>query len=147
VSPFWSRYCWQVPGELDANSLSAAAAATEGRHDFTAFTPAETEHVFFERLVLRCAWKRVREGLVGGGAGVIYLEIEAEAFLRHMVRTLVGTMVEVAQRKSTPEDVARLLKGAPREAAGPTAPAHGLFLWDVSYRSGQRTDLCDTIDR
>jgi len=146
ASPFWRRYCWQVPGVTDLPALQAAAAATVGRHDFTAFTPAETEHVFFDRLVMRCAWKTAREGLVPGGltgpaparrrgevASLIYLEIEAEAFLRHMVRTLVGTMVEVAQQKRTAEEFQRLLGGTHREEAGATAPAHGLFLWDVRY--------------
>jgi tRNA pseudouridine38-40 synthase len=159
-SPFWSRYCWQVAGELDVALLSAAAAATEGRHDFAAFTPTETEHVFFDRLVLLCAWKRLRGGLAGGvrvaapaagrrtsaGVGIMYLEIEAEAFLRHMVRTLVGTMTEVAQGKRTLDDFERLLRGAPREAAGPTAPPHGLFLWDVKYGQGHQAGLCDTIE-
>jgi len=144
-SPFWSRYCWHVPGRLDLDKLHSAAAATAGRHDFTAFTPTETEHVFFDRLVTRCAWRRATglpgapPAAAGGGAregyvpGMLYLEIEAEAFLRHMVRTLVGTMVEVAQGKRTPDDFDRLLRGAEREEAGPTAPAHGLFLWDVKY--------------
>ncbi len=135
VSPFWRRYCWQVPGGVDLPALWAAAEATVGRHDFTAFTPAETEHVFFDRLVTRCAWKTAREGAAGGAgaAGMMYLEIEAEAFLRHMVRTLVGTMVEVAQQKRTLEEFEALLSGAPRDEAGATAPAHGLFLWNVRY--------------
>ncbi len=164
VSPFWARFCWHVHGGLDPRALHAAAALVRGRHDFTAFTPTETEHVFFDRSVIRCAWGRVRGGLLPGvsssgvhgrassaGAsaaasqadrsgdpfastkGVVYLEIEAGAFLRHMVRTLVGTMVEVARGERTLEDLGRLLLGAPREEAGPTAPAHGLFLWDVRY--------------
>ncbi len=127
VSPFLSNYCWQVPGRLDLLALRDTGKVTVGRHDFTAFTPAETEHTFFEKVVLRCAWKRSREG------GTMYLEIEADGFLRHMVRTLVGTMAEVAQGKRTLDGFGRLLDGAPREAAGLTAPARGLFLWDVRY--------------
>jgi tRNA pseudouridine38-40 synthase len=157
ASPFWRLYSWHRPG-VDLTVLSSVAAACTGRHDFTAFTPTETEHVFFDRLILRCAWKRVAGsgGVVLGGAsaraatspgaaaapdpahGVVYLEIEAEAFLRHMVRTLVGTMMEVAQGERDPESFRRLLEGAPRGSAGPTAPAHGLFLWDVTYRAGRR---------
>ena len=78
----------------------------------------------------------------------MYLEIEAEAFLRHMVRTLVGTMVEVAQgKRSTRPTIARLLEGAPREDAGLTAPAHGLFLWDVRYgRPAGGPAECETIE-
>ena len=145
VSPFWSRYCWHMPEQLDVAAMGAAAASAAGRHDFSAFTPAETEHVFFDRTVLCCAWKKARGGLSGGpgeggartagaGAGMMFLEIEAETFLRHMVRTLVGTMVEVGQGKRSPADFRSLLHGAPRGAAGPTAPAQGLFLWDVRYR-------------
>lgn len=129
VSPFWRRYCWHVPERLDLTAMRSAAAAAAGCHDFTAFTPAETEHIFFNRLVLRCAWKRVH----GAGPGMMYLEIEAEAFLRHMVRTLVGTIVELGLGKRSPGDFVALLEGAPREAAGSTAPAQGLFFWDVRY--------------
>jgi tRNA pseudouridine38-40 synthase len=168
VSPFWSRYCWHVPGKLDLAALRAAAAATSGRHDFTAFTPTETEHVFFVRMVTLCAWKRSagRWGRVvaanrdagddadaagaRGAAGMLYLEIEAEAFLRHMVRTLVGTMLEVTQGKRSLDDFRRLLQGAGRGEAGLTAPAHGLFLWDVKYGADRRADptiqMCERIE-
>lgn len=161
VSPFWAAFCWQVRGDLDARALRATAALVQGTHDFTAFTPTETEHVLFSRSVVRCGWGRVRGGLLptvawsgerGGAAhsrgvqrsaprpmavdlskGLVYFEIEAEAFLRHMVRTLVGTMVEVAQGRRTLEDLGGLLRGVSRGEAGPTAPARGLFLWDVRY--------------
>jgi tRNA pseudouridine38-40 synthase len=139
LSPFWARYCWQAPGRLDLAALRGAAASTVGRHDFTGFTPAESEHVFFDRLVLRCVWRRTSAGM--------YLEVEAEAFLRHMVRILVGTMVEVGEGKRALEDFARLLDGAPREAAGPTAPAHGLFLWDVRYGPARRAGMSGTSGR
>ena len=155
VSPFWARYCWHVHGELDLQALRAAAALVAGGHDFSAFTPTETEHVSFDRLVLRCGWKKMRGGLPAvapppGAArwgpgrdpsdvtrGLGYLEIEAEAFLRRMVRSLVGTMLEVARGERTLEGFRRLLLGAPREEAGPTAPAHGLFLWDVRYAAAR----------
>ena len=129
---------------LDLEALAAAAAAVEGRHDFTAFTPTETEHVFFERRVLRCSWRRAAGASSGGlggpghsgGGGPACLEIEADSFLRHMVRALVGTMVEVGEGTRDLEDLRLLLRGASREAAGFTAPPQGLFLWDVSYGSG-----------
>jgi tRNA pseudouridine38-40 synthase len=159
VSPFWARYCWHVHGDdLDLRTLNEAAALVVGRHPFTAFTPAETEHVFFDRTVVRCRWTRVagpalpaalpgglsRSGAARAGrgnsssgaaraGGVLCLEIEAEAFLRHMVRTLVGTMMEVGRGERSLDDFRRLLDGAPREAAGPTAPPQGLFLWDIKY--------------
>lgn len=138
VSPFWRPYCWHVVGTVDLDVLRGIAAAVVGRHDFTAFTPTETEHVFFDRLVLRCAWKRARGAVADVPGGVLFLEIEAEAFLRHMVRTLVGTMVDVAQARISSEDLQHLLQGAGRETAGATAPAHGLFLWDVKYLTAPR---------
>ncbi len=128
VSPFWSRYSWHTQSRPELSLLQAAAEATLGPHDFSAFTPTETEHVFFLRTVLRCAWRRVP-----GGRGMLFLEIEADAFLRHMVRGLVGTMLEVGEGRRELEGYQRLLGGAAREAAGPTAPAHGLFLWDIKY--------------
>jgi tRNA pseudouridine38-40 synthase len=146
VSPFWGPFCWRVYGELDVGALRAAAGGVTGRHDFTTFTPTDTEHVFFDRLVVRCAWRKVGGGSSlgppGPGKGLIYLEIEAEAFLRHMVRALVGTMVEVGQGKRTLADFGRLLEGSSREKAGRSAPAHGLFLWDVRYHPAVRRATC-----
>lgn len=113
------------PGRLDADLLDAAAALVEGRHDFTAFTPTDTQHVFFHRTVLRCAWERRDDELV--------LCVEADAFLRHMVRVLVGTLLMVGRGRWSPERLAGLLDGAPRSAAGPTAPAHPLTLVAVRY--------------
>ena len=142
VPPFLVHYCWHVPFELDMDLVRACAAAVVGRHDFTAFTPAHTEHLFFERTVLRCDWKRETAGLgaLGPGAagtrsrGVFYLEIEANAFLRHMVRTLVGTIIDIGQGRRSLDDLAQLLEGSHRLEAGPTAVPHGLFFWDVRYR-------------
>jgi len=125
-SPFCARYVWRVHEPLDLELMREVAADVEGRHDFTAFTPTETEHVFFHRLVMRCAWRRL-------GPNRVFLDIQADAFLRHMVRTLVGTMVEVGRGEMSPTDFRRLLDGARREDAGPTAPARGLFLWDIAY--------------
>jgi tRNA pseudouridine38-40 synthase len=151
VSPFWTRYCWQAHGDLDLDLLEAAAALVAGRHRFTAFTPTDTEHVFFDRTVLRCRWTLVGNASSHGPIGpalstrsaaragaMLCLEIEADAFLRHMVRSLAGTMVEVGQGERSVEGFRQLLEGAPREAAGPTAPAHGLFLWDIRYGRGAR---------
>lgn len=125
-SPFCSRYSWRVGSSVDMQALREAAALVEGRHDFSAFTPTETKHVFFQRRVLSCRW--VRWGEEGHA-----LEIESEAFLRHMVRTLVGTMVEVGAGERSVADFERLLEGARREDAGLTAPPRGLFLWDIRY--------------
>ncbi len=126
VSPFWKPYCWWLAGPVDLRAVREAASLVVGKHDFSAFTPTLTEHTFFNRRVLGCAWKRSREG-------VLVLEIEAESYLRHMVRVLVGTMVEVGLGKRSLEDLRVLLSGAHRDHAGLTAPAQGLFLWDVKY--------------
>jgi len=150
-SPFLSLYCWQKPGELDREAMCAVAEATVGKHDFTAFTPVETGHTFFRRTVLRCVWRRVpamvaRAGSGDGRNGVFCLEIEADAFLRHMVRTLVGTMVAVGEGKRDPKDFRQLLDGGTRVAAGPTAPAHGLFFWDVRYAGGGGQGECEDYE-
>lgn len=116
------------PRPLELSALRACAAALPGRHDFTAFTPTETEHSFFQRTVLGAEWR------VSGESGDrLEFRIEADAFMRHMNRVLVGTMLEVAAGRRTPEAFAALLDGAPRSAAGVTAPPHGLYLLGAGY--------------
>jgi tRNA pseudouridine38-40 synthase len=114
---------WARP--LDRDALDACAALLPGRHDFTAFTPTETDHVRFERDILRAQW--------AGEDDLLELWIEADTFMRHMNRVLVGTMLEVACGSRTVESFAELLHGQPRSQAGPTAPAHGLALASVRY--------------
>lgn len=114
------------PREIDRDALIACAAALPGRHDFTAFTPAESGHAHFERDVYDAAWRT--------DGDVLELWITAGSFLRHMNRILVGTMLEVAGGRRTLEDFVALLDGRPRAHAGPTAPAQGLALARVNYR-------------
>jgi len=122
------------PYRLEFSLLQECAAALVGTHDFTAFTPTETEHVRFERDVLAAQWEsRV---LVCGGE-LVEFWIEADAFMRHMNRVLVGTMLQVAGGRRSVSSFVELLSGRPRAKAGPTAPAHGLFLAGVGY-GGER---------
>jgi tRNA pseudouridine38-40 synthase len=119
-SPFeLNRSLWH-PRRLEVQKLSAAAAMVIGEHDFRAFTPTETQHDSFVRVVDDARWYERGDA--------IELEITADSFLRHMVRTLVGTMLE-----RDPDDFVDLLAGASRNKAGSTAPAHGLYLLRVGY--------------
>ncbi len=120
------------PNPFDLGALQACAEALVGTHDFTAFTPTETEHVFFHRTVLAAFWR-----VTGERDELLEFRIEADAFMRHMNRVLVGTMLEVALGRRTHREFLALLDGAPRSAAGVTAPAHGLYLLGAGY-GGER---------
>jgi tRNA pseudouridine38-40 synthase len=120
------------PRRVDPRALERCAAALPGTHDFTAFTPTETGHVRFERHVARAEWRAHARAAPLPGR-LLELWIEADAFMRHMVRVLVGTMLEVAGGRRTVEDFEELLRGAPRERAGETAPPQGLYLASVRY--------------
>jgi tRNA pseudouridine38-40 synthase len=123
------RALWWT-GQLDRDALRECARALRGRHDFTAFTPSETDHKWFKCDVLRAEWD--------GDGDLLEFWIEADMFLRHMVRVLVGTMLDVAGARGTVAEFAELLDGRSREHAGRTAPAHGLALARVSYERPAR---------
>jgi tRNA pseudouridine38-40 synthase len=124
-SPFERGLALFWPHRVDFEVLQACAAAISGTHDFTAFTRKDTKHVRFERRILRSEW-------IANGSIFEYW-IEADAFMRSMVRILVGTMLDVGGGRRGLAEFRALLEGAPREHAGDTARPHGLYLAEVRY--------------
>ncbi len=125
-SVFERRRALHWPLALDVGALEACAGLVAGEHDFTAFTPTETDHVRFERIVLGASWAQP-------GPGLLEFRIEADAFMRNMIRVLVGTMLEVGGGRRSVQAFGALLRGRPRAEAGVTAPPHGLHFLGAGY--------------
>ena len=144
VPPFLRASCWQIPRRLDVAAMDAAARLLEGRHDFGAFQSAGTAVKTSVRTMrsARVAAGTPRSALVASpfepatvdvGGHPVVVRVEADGFLRHMVRAIVGTLVEVGDGRRDPATMVDLLDRARRREAGPTAPPHGLVLVRVHY--------------
>lgn len=152
----YRHYAWIIHCPLDLDLMREAAGCLIGRHDFTSFSSVHTDVIFFEREMRRieimnypatsCGVSKTASNEAGfgeydperldylsGGHPLIKIFVEADGFLRYMVRTIVGTLVEVGRGKRPPEDMAAVLKGRDRKLAGITAPPQGLFLKEVIY--------------
>ena len=124
ASPFERRYAWHVPGALDVAAMNEAARMLEGEHDFAAFQAAGSDVASTVRVITS---SRMTE------TGLLAYEVTGGGFLRHMVRTSVGTLVEIGRGRRTVDSMAHLLVLRDRAHAGPTAPASGLFLVGFDY--------------
>ena len=127
-SPLRRAFAWEIRRPLELDAMRAAAPALLGEHDFSAFRAANCP--------ARSAVREIRRLDVAGDGAAVTIAVEATAFLKHMVRNLVGTLVEVGHGRRTAAGMAALLESRDRTRAGPTAPAHGLCLDEVFYLPG-----------
>jgi tRNA pseudouridine38-40 synthase len=139
LSPFERQYVWHVYGPLDRDAMAAAAMRIEGRHDFAAFraaggrTRSTDREVFSSRMVASPCPPVPPCPL---SAPLVVYEISGSGFLRHMVRNVVGTLVEIGRGRRPIEWISEVLASRDRRQAGPTAPARGLVLVSVEYDAG-----------
>jgi tRNA pseudouridine38-40 synthase len=124
--PFLARHAWWVPEPLELRVLRMGADPFLGEHDFAAFCRKGPEGSTTVRRILDSSWHDL-------GDGVLRYDITATAFCWQMVRSIVGTLVDVGGGRLRPSDVLRILRSRDRQAAGRVAPPHGLTLWDVGY--------------
>jgi tRNA pseudouridine38-40 synthase len=124
-SPFKAKYAWHVHDRLDVSGMQAAVTCLQGEHDFSSFRAAGCDAVRPSRIVYHTAFSSKGDLLI--------FSIEATAFLRHMVRNIVGTVIEVGRKQRSPQSIADLLRARDRTKAGPKAPPQGLFLTKVNY--------------
>jgi tRNA pseudouridine38-40 synthase len=129
--PFLARYSWWVPEKLDLKLLRLAADPFLGEHDFAAFCRKGQEGTTTTRRVLESCWE-------DRGDGVLVYQVRAISFCWQMVRSMVGTLVEVGHARTRPGDIMTILRTRDRAAAGQVAPPHGLCLWEVGYAGSTR---------
>jgi tRNA pseudouridine38-40 synthase len=125
-SVFHRGHAWHIPQELDLKEMKKATQELMGEHDFSSFRSVGSPTRTAVRRVIRAEWRKSPDGL-------LRFEIEANGFLKQMVRAIIGTLVEVGKGKISSEEFQRILDSKDRKRAGPTAPAHGLFLKEVKY--------------
>jgi tRNA pseudouridine38-40 synthase len=126
LDPFERAYAWHVTTPLDVAAMSGAARLLEGHHDFAAFQTVGSEPSATDRVIMRST-------LMASERGLLTYEVTGNGFLRHMVRTIVGTLIEIGRGRQRPEWMRELIASRDRAQAGRTAPAHGLFLVRVDY--------------
>ena len=141
--PFTRAFTWQMPELLDVDAMRSGAAMLVGTHDFTAFQSVGTETSSSVRTIFRSeichssanqpAAPKLRSSEGGGARHLIAYEVKGNGFLRHMVRAIVGTLVEIGRGWREPASMMQLLDNGTRAQAGATAPPHGLFLVSVDY--------------
>ena len=139
ASPFHARWCWPLRAVLDHGELQAAADLVVGEHSFRAFAKAGQPERGERCDVAEAAWERWDLG--------VELSITADRYLHHMVRYLVGTMVDVARGRRPLEDVSRLLANEPEVVTSPPAPPEGLYLSEVRYPPSSTNESPETHHR
>lgn len=144
-SPFVRHVVWHVPYALDLDRMQRAAAALVGEHDFAAFKGRGTDVLTTTRRVLSADIVEMNvhadqpialsplESAPDGGGRLLRFEISGTGFLRHMVRTIAGTLVDIGRGNMEVEDMRAILESKDRAQTGQTAPAQGLMLWKVEY--------------
>jgi tRNA pseudouridine38-40 synthase len=130
MSPFERRFAWHVPGPLDVEAMRAAARLIEGRHDFSAFQATGSSVATTERDVLKST---IESAIHNSQSAMLTYEVVGSGFLRHMVRIIVGSLVEVGRGRQPAEWISAVIASGDRAMAGPTAPPDGLFLVRVEY--------------
>lgn len=132
ISPLDRRYAWHVTARLDIDAMRAAAGVIAGTHDFSAFQSSGGAVATTTRTISASTISFQDDAVVPGARRIAY-DVTGDGFLRHMVRTIAGTLVDIGAGRWTPDMMSTILASCDRAAAGPTAPAHGLFLVGVEY--------------